>query len=689
MNFAQPGLAAAALVAGALPIILHLLLRRARATAWPSNMLLQRALDQIRRRRRIDAWVLLALRSLGIAAVGWAMAGPFLGATGPGAGFRELWIVIDDGATSAERSDRGETGLESIRRSILKEIDALRDGDRVALVRASMPARIEIPPTADRSRVRAAVQSSTTRSTPSDLVAALEMTLPPDRESPGREVLLASTLRKGSLRADQRIPGGWSDRAKGVRWRSLRPPDSAPGNRWIDQVDASRAPTHAGDSTVGIRIGLARSGGGIVRDEIQARTITGEVLGQASPTWSEGSTQNRAEMSVRGLRGTAFLVQAPPDAQPLDDSVAVVDLATSTPQVTVIGRRSVQDGLDRMSASSWITRALEASGLPVREMDPSTLAVRPPIESDAVILCRPDLVDSAGWKWLGRFVRDGGLIITMPVPEVEQAWVGDAIRETGIDIQIARDPAPGQTTLRSRQPRTRILAALGAEVDELAAPVTILRHWTVSGGSAEPMLVMDSGSPALISMRSREGRGLLVLFAFPPELDSTDLPLRPLMVPLLQEIVRTGRALASDTDSLRSGMRGYLGPSAAGGLLRSGEGTRVATLEIGSDGFTVGPIPSPGLWRVEQRDGRSRWVAVRLDPESTSIEAVDVAEIEAWRSALGKWSWADESPTTQVDADTQASRWTLPLLFLALALLVTESLWSRRASPRPNPEPST
>jgi hypothetical protein len=231
-----------------------------------------------------------------------------------------------------------------------------------------------------------------------------------------------------------------------------------------------------------------------------------------------------------------------------------------------------------------------------------------------------------------------------------------------------------------------MLASLGAEIDDLASPVTIQRHWSISGGSSESVLVMSSDDPAVLAVRPRDGRGLWVLFAFPLELDSTDLPLRPLMVPLLQEIVRAGRSLALGSESLRSGMRGYLGPSAAGGLLRAGDDARSTAIEIGAEGFTVLPIPAPGLWRVEQRDGKSRWVAVTLDPASASIEPVLASEIEAWRAVIGKWAWIDERDAVAGDIGPGESPWTMPLLVLALLLLVGESVWSRNSSPRPNPE---
>ena len=70
MNFLHPGLAVAALCAAALPIVLPLLLRRPRVTPWPSTMLLRLAMEKVRRRRRLERWLLLTLRALGIGLIG-------------------------------------------------------------------------------------------------------------------------------------------------------------------------------------------------------------------------------------------------------------------------------------------------------------------------------------------------------------------------------------------------------------------------------------------------------------------------------------------------------------------------------------------------------------------------------------------------------------------------------------------
>jgi hypothetical protein len=512
----------------------------------------------------------------------------------------------------------------------------------------------------------------------------MELALPPDAEAPPREVLLASTLRRGSIPTNESLPAAWRERSRNVRWRSVAAaPDPAP-NRWIESVSTAQAsdPTEA-KGQVTVRIDARRTGNTSRREDVQIRSDSGNVIAQSDTAWPDGSLQIRADLSVPGTQDAAWTVQLQPDSQPLDDARTFVNVAGTTSRVAIIGRQRGQDGLEGLSASGWILRAMEAANVPVREVDPSMLALRPPSDCDVVIVTRPDLVDAAGWKWCSRHLRDGGLLVIMPVPEVDASWSADLERECG--MRVSMSPQEDSTTHKfaARQPRTPLLAALGAEIDALTEPVSIRRAWNIQMDRAEKVLTLESGEPAVLSARSQDGRGLLVLLAFPPELDCTDMPLRPLMVPFFQEVTRAGRALALGSNTIRSGEIGLLGPSASGGVLRSMDPQRKATIEIDNEGRTSRPIPFPGLWKLEQRDGRERWIATWLDPASTSIERVDSSEIEAWWSPVGSWSRTGSERPGPETMSRQEAAWTMPLLVIALLLLVAESLWSRRSSPRP------
>lgn len=684
MSFLAPGLAVAALVGATMPLLLHLLLRRPRATPWPSTMLLRRALERLRRRRRLEQWVLLAMRSLALALVGFGMAGPVARALDLGRGQRELWVVIDDGATSAERLADGSCALDAVRAAVRRELETLASGDRVALVLASQPVEVRVESTTDVERVRRELDALQPRAVPASLAGAIEKCLPNDGTM-ARDVLVASSFRDGSVDPEVPLPSAWKERAPSVRWLSTRPFDAVQANRSIRAATVGRG---AGDVTgsgeVPLRVELVRRAGDAATDPVLVRSANGELLGRADIAWTAGGTGTRQDIRMRAPKDGAFIVEASADAQPFDDAIAGVSAASGAPRVCVLGRRGGDGDIERLPASAWIVRALEAAGIQPQEVEPSTLALRPPRDVDTVIVTRADLLDAAAWAWLARFTRDGGTIVLMPVADLpSQNWIAEATRALALGVPQQPTAADGSFRLAARQPRSALFSLLGAEVDALAEPVSMQRRWPFGAMTAEwqQALQFDDGSPAAVVGRPRDGVGVVIQLAFTPEVLVTDLPLKPFMVPMFQEIARAGRVIASSQQACWSGENAWIGTAAAGGLLRSIDGGTV--IEIDAEGRTTRPIPSPGLWKVEQRDGRQRWIAVRIDPRATSIDRVEAAAFEAWRSAVGPWSWCGERAKPGDEAASlDASPFTFPLLAAALVVMLAESVWSRRGSPR-------
>lgn len=685
MTFLQPALALAALVVAGLPVLLHLLLRRPRATEWPSTMLLRRAIERLRRRRRLEQWVLLALRALALALAGLGMAGPVARTLNAVRGTRELWIVIDDGATSAERLPDGTRAIDRSRAGALEAMRTLASGDRVAIVTAARPVETRLQPTVDLERARREIEALQPRPVAADLASAIERCLPAqgDADAP-REALVASSFRRGSVEVETPLPPAWAERSTRVRWTSLRPLEDVRANRSVAGVRVGRGPGEmTGTSTAPVRVDLERSGAEAGSDPLLVRSSAGDLLGRADASWTAGSTGQRVDIEVRAPKDGAFIVEAGADAQPLDDSVAAVSPVTGPPRVCVIGRRAGDADLERLPSSTWILRALDSAGVQAQEVDPSTLALRPPRDVETIIVTRADLVDAAGWAWIGQFTRDGGTTVLMPVVGLaSQAWFAEARRAMAIEIDQAATPETGSFRLAARQPRSALLSLLGAEVDALAEPVSVQARWPLQVSSeATSVLAFEDGSPAMCSGRPRDGVGLAVVLATAPEIAVTDLPLKPLMVPLFQEIARAGRVVASAQQVCSSGETGWMGSAAAGGLLRSSDGATV--IEIDGEGRTARAVPHPGLWKLEQRDGRQRWIAVRLDPRAASIDRVEPAAFEAWHRGLGAWSsQGEEGGESRADAPATDSPWTIPLVGAALVALLSECAWSRRGSPR-------
>ena len=103
MSFLAPALLAA-LLAIAIPIVVHLVQRERRTVvAFPSLMFLRRIPTQSVKRRAIRHWPLLALRILALALIALAFARPFLPASGMAAGAaggaRQMIVLLDTSAS--------------------------------------------------------------------------------------------------------------------------------------------------------------------------------------------------------------------------------------------------------------------------------------------------------------------------------------------------------------------------------------------------------------------------------------------------------------------------------------------------------------------------------------------------------------------------------------------------------------
>src|SRR5581483_8984762 len=118
----------------AIPVLVHLIQReRKRVVVFPSLMFLRRIPYQSVRRRRIQHWLLLALRALALLLLVAAFARPFfpqgaLAARGAG-GAREVVVLLDQSA-SMGYGDR----WSQARAAAHRVIDSLSGDDRATLV---------------------------------------------------------------------------------------------------------------------------------------------------------------------------------------------------------------------------------------------------------------------------------------------------------------------------------------------------------------------------------------------------------------------------------------------------------------------------------------------------------------------------------------------------------------------------
>jgi len=734
MTFLSTGIAVAAVASIALPIVIHLLFRRRRVPLdWAAMELLRAAVRRTNRRLQVEQWIVLALRSLAVLAAGLAIAAPILrDSVGSGSERLLAVVVVDDGATSGVASG-AEPEFTRIRGEVAAFVAALPERSEVAVVRAGLPAEVVLSPTSDRARVEEIMQRLEPLQTPSDLKQALALArgiVADDAAGPRRfdrtELLVASSFRRASvpdrlLAADGSEDDGSEDgtdaaagasanpaAAKPLLVRALVPAAEAPLDVRVRAIDARPLPT---GGAVAVRAVVSRTGASLGAGETRVRASGDGLSGAATRTiaWEAGQTEAMVEFLLmssdagapstrrRGIEvaldGDALLVG--------NRAFAVVDLRRDI-EVAVVGRRGTLDAadIDGVPSALWIARALApgvGSGLRVREIDPANCDARALVGADAVVVTRPDLLSAAAVSAVSTFVGEGRIAVIVPSGETRaQGWSSTVLPALRIRARFAGEAvdAPEPLRLAEEQPASALLAAIRAEIAALVAPIEVRRRVPIEGASRDStVLAFADGSPLLVVEQpapgdgaGERGRGLVALLAVAPELAWTNLPIKPLMVPLVQETVRAGLQLSGGSSSVAVGARLAAQPSI--GFTESG-GRAIATDD---EGVSREIVPVVGLWRGD--DGTI--VAANAGEGSIDLAPVGEDAVRAALAPLGAVEFAGaalEGEDSVRRSDSPVAPW---LFALALLALIAEGVLSRvfshastRASSRVEPTVAT
>lgn len=720
--FLHPGIAVSALAAVALPIAIHFLFRRRRVPIdWGAMELLREAVRRTNRRLRLEQWLVLALRSLLVLLAGLAVAAPFAGGLAAGGRGERTWVVvIDDGVASALRVG-DEAELARVRDEALAVVEARGAGDRVAIVRASVPVQTLLAPTADASAVRETLARLAPRETPSDLAGALE-TAREVLAAEGRAgtIVVASGFRRGALAAlgestadavDERDDGTAEGAARGVDGGveivAVAPAREAPVDVRIVEADARVLP---GADRVAVRVRVGREGASLEpsRSSVRARGDGLRPSGVRTVEWGAGQAEASVELQLvpesigatgggRSRRGVVIEVSPGDGAAgdplaPGDRAYAVLD-AQREIEVAVVGRRGSLDAadLDRVPASLWAARALAptaGSGMRVREIDPSGCDARALVGVDAVVVARPDLLSPASCADLGAFVAAGGVVLVLPAGESRaQGWGGVLLPALGVPMRVAseavdRSPPSG---LSAEQPESRLLASIRPEIAGLAAPVEVSRMVPIEGiVDADVVLRLADGTPWMTVQRAGAGDdaegGVVALVASAPELAWTNLPVKPLVVPLLQETVRAALEWSASFARASVGSE-IVAPGASALRLDAGDAddrTAATAIPVGADGRSALVVPRAGIWRGD--DGSVFAANLRLASLATAP-----SDPESVRAALGRHGSVRlaSGAETGGDASSRAAAtdaWAFPLFVAALVALLLEGVLSRAFS---------
>ena len=708
MTFVTVGLAIAGVVSIAVPILIHLLSRqRRRPVEWGAMRFLIEALRRYRWRLQLEQFLLLAARCLILVLLGAALARPILEAAGllEAAGSRVVWLVIDNGLASGARPAE-TTSATALRKSVedaARVVRALGPGDVVGIITAARPARgLVVPPSSDHGAVIELLRTLEPSQAPTDFPAALGLLqsvleeLPADRDQ--AVVYLLSEFRSGSAALEGALATVAPPDSDRVTLLAAPAADHLARNVQVTSVEPLRglvlssAPESAGQVTVAV----SRSGTELGRDVTRVR-LMGEGLPPIEPrvvNWEPGQSTAEVDFVVdlagRGEGALPITAAIDDDALGADNRRHTVLASRRQIRGLLVDRRSFSsdEEIEQLTGGQWLRRALQPSQrspVDVVDVDPAALDAVDVRGVDVALVARPDLVTDRGWSVLREFVDTGGLLIVVPPGESRvHPWTDRLLENMDLPWRISLEVVEREEglALAEEQPPSELMRLLSGELAELVRPVRAFRILPVT--EADPILTFADGTPMTVAgsplAPGAEGgppaHGLVVYLTVSPELPWTNLPAKPLMVPLVHELIRQGVGL------IRTGQRYAVGEQPGMGLgatARALVGPNGETISIGSDGRPTRPLSKAGLYGIfDQAMQRTGTVAVNIDPAAGRTDPQPAAAVLEWLKRSGPWQLFDpEAPAAALGGTGSGAPIAGLLLFAVLALVVVETALAR------------
>ena len=471
--------------------------------------------------------------------------------------------------------------------------------------------------------------------------------------------------------------------------------------------------------------------------------------------------------SAGGEGGRVMVVRATLEPGGMADAVAADDVAWAVvevrPGVTVQTLGGFQKPPDSLSANDWLSLALrpmDASPFGVASItDPEVVGevegefIPGALHPDVIFVLEPDRLTGEGWAAVSEVVRGGGILwltppSTMQAGDDPAAWSQRMRAALGVDWTFGEVVSAGEGggeggeggeawPLDVASPTPEPLGILSADWEALLRPVRVRRMvevnveqgeggevWLRLSEGAIPDTEPDASSPPLSTplstpQRRREegGGGLMVVEAVGAgsvvwlgvALDGewTNLPTKPLLVPLVHETLRAMIGRGRGGEELVSGDQAVLGGGGGAGGGEEGEGvaavrrvagfgagpggagtaTEVAAPESESDSVEVGEgvLSEAGVYAAVTGD-TSRRLAVNVDADAGDTREAGESAVEAWLDGLGagRWSWLDATDTAAaLETASQRTNLGWPLLWAVLGLVLVETLLARFMSHTP------
>ena len=715
------GLLAFGGLAFTVPLAIHLFYRsRFRTIEWGAMHLIEGMMRTNRRRIEWTNLVLLLIRCLIPILLAFCLARPLL--TGfealPGDAAQSVIIAIDDSRSMGFATSDGRVRMDDARDAIDRLLDSLNRRDEVILIRSSNPASpiTRIGP----SSVRASVNATLPQSGPIDLARFIgSATVAAESASePNPRVIVISDFQTGmitdaSLNSLQQI-------AESVKKQSESDKSRRPSFEFLDI-----AATDSGDQPANVSI-----------DSISMESAA-VVVGRS--TAFSAQIRNHGDHPIEGanLVWSVDGRRVPP--QPItipEHSFVAATHAVAFEQAGQVAITASIEFPDSLSADNRRTLALDvieqiemwlvddgnAGRFLEIAMSPFAFSeshLTDPVQATRVTTAElieklPDenpnvvaLVDvprptSRLRRIIGDYVAGGGSLMLFDQADADpslmnQLWGSEtnsfnlpASFGDYVGADSLANSSNGQLfPLAPRNADYSPWSLFGDESSDLFADVQVFGYRQLQLRSESPqanattLVPLASGDPLIVL--SKQGLGRIVQFAIAADSEGSTLPLRPVFVPMMQQMVldlagsrqalnsSMGESLTVQTTELidsESNVDTVFFVATPGKQERSIQPHSTDSVEV----LVVANPPRPGVYRFRSTSGKTAIRTVEVQPSESVWRGVDRARLQNAAETIG--ATVDDQAKSLVDQDRvrrygrEIWRWVLvALLFVMIAEL--------------------
>jgi hypothetical protein len=674
MSFLTPlfFLGVAALAA---PILVHLVRRtRARRVQFPALVFVRQVPQRTIRRRTLHNLLLLLLRCLAILLIVIAFTRPFFsgGSAAKDNSAAGATVILIDNSLSMRR----ESLFAEAQRRAETAVDDARNDEQVALVSFDKRYTVINRFLADKNRVRSGIKSLGAGWDGTDYEQALR----------GAEALLTEMETTGPKRivmiSDFQMPG-WSQASATFKLSNntqLTTLDvggnSPPPNVAITNVEARGVVF--GQKYLDNLVVHVSNFSDTPKDHVQVDFQINDQTVEKRDISLNSRDSRVVEFSGFNLneganRCTIDIVAG--DFAP--DNRFYFTLRRETPAKALIVEGATRGRSDSLHLQSALTTnddlpftfALKSAG----SVDPTSIS-----DYALVVLNDTGPISSALADTLAKFVNAGGQVIVSTGPRTQADIFNGSLQQVApVTLRETVQTKAGESVAITEVKFDHPIFEVFQESGRLASANVIGYFRSEPRANAAVLARFEDGSPALVEARTGKGRVLLFTSSLGPSWN--DLPLTPLYLPFIHQMVRYAGSREENawyglSQTFTVGKRQESAPPA----VDTPSGARLSETRSTPDGDLLVTAREPGFYRLRY-NSQPEFAAVNIDGAEGDFTKLNFGEFVAGvtgGAGSAEGTEANRNFSNEEVEGRQRVWWSL--LLVALLLLLAESFLARR-----------